>query len=107
MKLAKESKEFEIRRKLEQSSITSPEEYEEIITSLMNQRERLETDLKMLRDKVVGLQQKQAHRLAKTLKKRVTPLKINLRDELNKKYEELRQWQRKSLKASKHPTIEL
>lgn len=87
MKPVKESKESEIRRKLAQSSINSPEEYEEIISKLINQREKLETDLKMLRDKVVGLQQKQAQRLAKTLKKRVTPLKTNIRDELNKKYE--------------------
>lgn len=67
----------------------------------------METDLKMLRDKVVALQEKQAQKLSKTLKKRLSPKKINLREELNKKYEELRQWQRRSLKAMKHPAMEM
>jgi outer membrane murein-binding lipoprotein Lpp len=65
---------------LAQSTIASPEEYEEIISSLIAQRDRLEADLKMLREKVVALQQKQAQKWAKTLKKRPSPLKANLRE---------------------------
>jgi hypothetical protein len=44
----------------------------------------------MLRDKVVALQQKQAQKFSQTLRKRASPKKVNLREELNKKYEELR-----------------
>jgi hypothetical protein len=61
----------------------------------------------MLRDKVVALQQKQAQKFSQTLRKRASPKKVNLREELNKKYEELRQWQRRSLKAMKHPNMKL
>jgi hypothetical protein len=61
----------------------------------------------MLRDKVVALQQKQAQKFSQTLRKKISLKKVNLREELNKKYEELRQWQRRSLKAMKHPNLEL
>ena len=47
---------MEIRRKLAQSGITKAEDFEEIISNLVGQRERLEADLHVLRDKVVALQ---------------------------------------------------
>jgi len=40
-----ETKEAEIRKKLAQSGITSAQEFEEIISNLKNQKERLEYDL--------------------------------------------------------------
>ena len=45
-----------------QSGIAKPEQFEEIISNLMGQRERLEGDLRSLREKVVMLHEKQALR---------------------------------------------
>lgn len=84
-----ESKEVEVRRKLEQSGIKKPEEFEEIISNLISQRERLEGDLKVLREKVVALQQKQARKEIRPHRKdpRTTHIVLNQREELTRKYE--------------------
>ena len=60
-----ESKDAEIRRKLAASGIHKPEDFEEIISNLIGQRERLEGDLHLLREKVVALQENQARKLNK------------------------------------------
>lgn len=90
MKKPGESKESEIRKKIAQSGIARPEDYEEIISNLIGQRERLETDLKVLREKVVSLQEKQARKMGRTtMGRRPSPMRQqqpNLREELNRKY---------------------
>lgn len=92
-----------MRRKLAQSGISKPEEFEEIISNLISQRERLEGDLQALREKVVALQQKQARK--ETRPQRNHPKSsnavLNQREELSRKYEELKQWQKRSSKAMK------
>jgi outer membrane murein-binding lipoprotein Lpp len=68
-----------------QSGIAKPEQYEEIISNLINQRERLENDLKLLREKVVALQMKEAQKQAsRNLRKRPSAAKqdVNYREEL-------------------------
>jgi len=66
----------------------------------------------MLRDKVVALQQKQAKRqLGKTTNiRRPSPARhpqVNYREELDRKYDELKLWQKKSVKAMKNSAVEV
>ncbi len=68
----------------------------------------------MLREKVVVLHEKQAHKMqkeriaAKGSRPKLKPQPmINYREELNRKHQELKLWQKRVLKASKNEKVEV